>query len=71
MRREALIALKLCYMEQSLRESAQFANVQMRSRENGSQGRDAEPPALPELREFGKLRQSVKLPLQVANCQQG
>ncbi len=58
-------------MEQSLRGLAQFANVQLLCCENGSQRRDAEPPALPDLREFGKLRHSVKLPLQVANCQQG
>jgi hypothetical protein len=58
-------------MEQTLRGLAQFANIQLLCCENGSQGRDAEPPALPELREFGKLWHSVKLPLQVANCKQG
>lgn len=50
---------------------APFANVDSVLAENGSQGRDAELPGLPGLREFGKLLHSVKMPLQVANCQQG
>lgn len=58
-------------MEQTLRGLAQFANVHLLCCEIASQGRDAELPALPELKDFGKLRHSVKLPLQVANCQQG
>lgn len=58
-------------MEQTLRVAAHFADVQLWGGKNASQGRDAELPTLPELREFGKLQRSVKLPLQVANCQQG